>query len=54
MEYDSRRNGTEKFIFCVIQQFYGEKKDMNETIEGMGNKWALFGEPFEIMSLRGG
>ena len=31
-----------------------KKMDMNETIEGIEDKWALLGEPFEIMSLRGG
>jgi hypothetical protein len=25
MEHDSSRNETEKFIFCVVQQFYGEE-----------------------------
>jgi hypothetical protein len=48
MEHDSRRNVTEKFISCAVQQFYGEKKmDMNETIEGIEDKGALLGEPFE-------
>lgn len=50
MEHDSSRHETEKFISCAVQQFYGEKKmDMNETIEGIEDKWALSGEPFEIL-----
>jgi len=47
MEHDSSRNRTENFISCAVQQFYGEKKDMNVTIEGIEDKWALLGEPFE-------
>ena len=31
-----------------------KKRDMNVTIEEIENKWALLGEPFEIMSLKGG
>ena len=44
-----------KNLYSVLyNSFMVKKKDMNETIEGMENKWALLGEPFEIMSLRGG
>ena len=31
-----------------------KKMDMDKTIEGIENKWALLGEPFEIMSVIGG
>jgi len=44
-----------KNLYPVLyNSFMVKKMDMNETIEGIEDKWALLGEPFEIMSLRGG
>jgi hypothetical protein len=44
-----------KNLYPVLyNRFMVKKMDMNLAIEGMEDKWALLGEPFEIRSLRGG
>jgi len=43
-----------KNLYSVLySRFMVKKRDMNVTIEEIENKWALLGEPFEIMSLKG-
>lgn len=44
-----------KNLYSVLyNRFIVKKMDMNVTIKGIEKKWALLGEPFEIVSVIGG